>query len=354
MALVKNILLALIRTLILACLGLLIISLLFRVAFGNQEFIKKSLNDSGLYSVLKQGIKQQITTQINTSLSGEGNDANPIIANAINRSVSTNTIRQSAETNISQLFRWLEGEASGFSVTLDTKKIQSDISQSITEGLRERAKTLPPCSKNIRPVTNDIFTINCIPAGVNVDEEITKTQQSFNQQQLISPESNNQNSSTNSVPQSSNLPQYYKIFMMMPVVCITTLLVLLVVGAILSNPRYKILKMVASISLLYAVASLLFVLLMPGIVASRLSTVSLKTEVGDFSPALRNIAQSIFVQINQTITMLGFILLLIGGASLGFYVFFSKKDKSLRSQNNPPDLINKSTPEDNNQLSADQ
>ncbi|USN95845.1 MAG: hypothetical protein H6793_01625 [Candidatus Nomurabacteria bacterium] len=323
MDIMKIILLALVKVLILACLGLFIIGVIFKVTFGNQDFIKQSLNNSGLYSTVEKGIKQQIATQV-ASVSNT-TTLNTIISQAIDKSVTSDLIQQNIESTISNAYAWLSGENTNLVISYNVDDAQATFLQEVTDGLRERAKTLPKCSRKIRPTTNDIFTINCIPPGTNIEGEILEAQQQFNQQIATQPQKVDLTKITNNSSSPINrLPNVYKILTLLPLISILLIVLLLIFELLLSRPRYRALRTVGIASILCGVLCLICRFITPIILYERIKHISLNTDVADFSLPVQKIFQDIVSQISSTLLTIGVSLIALGCLCLGFYIFIRK------------------------------
>ncbi len=323
MGIIKKILLALVKVLILACLGLFIIGVIFKVTFGNQYFIKQSLNNSGLYSTVEKGIKQQMATQV-ASVSSTAT-LNPIISQAIDKSVTSNLIQQNIESTISNAYAWLNGENTDLVISYNVDDAQATFLQEVTDGLRKRAKTLPECSRKLRPTTNDIFTINCIPPGTNIEGEISKTQKQFNQQIATQPQKVDLTKITNNSSSPINrLPNVYKILTLLPLISILLIALLLIFELLLTRPRYRALRTIGIASILYGVLCLMGKFITPNILYSRMKYVSFKTELADFSLPVQKIFQDIVNKMSSTLLTIGVLLIILGCLCLGFYVFIRK------------------------------
>lgn len=330
MAIIKKILLALVKVLMLACLGLFIVGILFRITFGNQEFVKQLLNDSGLYSTIEQGIKNQIANQA-TSVSNT-TALSPIISRAIDKSVASELIKQNFESTISSVYSWLNGESATLVVSYDVDSAQTTFLQEVTNGLRERAKTLPECSRRIQPTTNDIFTINCIPPGTNVEEKISEAQQQFNQQLTTQPQKVDSTKITKDSSSPINrLPNVYKILTLLPAISILLIVILLIVELVLTRPKYRVLRTVGIASILYGVICLIGRFITPNILYGKMKYISLKTELADFSLPAQKISGDIIIKISSTLLIIGVSLIILGCLCMGAFMIVGR----IKSKNTP-------------------
>lgn len=335
MTIIKKILLALVKVLMLACLGLFIIGVIFKVTFGNQEFVKRSLNDSGLYPTIERGIKNQIATQA-TSISNTPTP-NPIISRAIDKSVTSELVKQNVEGTISNAYSWLNGESATLVISYNIENAQTTFLQEVADGLRERAKTLPECSRKIQPTTDDIFTINCIPPGTNVEEKISEAQQQFNQQLTTQPQKVDSTKKTNnSSSPIDRLPNVYKILSLLPLISILLIVILLIVELLLVRPKHRVLRTVGIASILYGVICLIGKFIAPNILYSKMKYASLKTDLADFSLPAQKISEDIIIKISSTLLIIGVSLIILGCLCIGVYVLVERmKSKNTLLRNIP-------------------
>lgn len=325
------------ETIMFLCIGLFIFGLIFRITIGNSVFIEKTISGSGIYTVVTNNLKNQIQGS-NSFSSSE----NPIITSAINKAFSVNRIQDFAESGISQTYAWLEGETQTPKFSLDTNQIKIDMADAIANGLSERAATLPACSSRIRPTTNDIFTINCIPPGTDINVEIFKIKQ-----QILTADTNQlgQNTpiSAESITFSSNqqpyyknlaqLPKYYQLLKNLVFILTMMFLIMAVVVIILKKPRYKALKTLALPFMIYGILYIIAGFIVPSQLNKLIDANIKSINPPEFIAPLKFIATSMIKQGSGALTKTGIIFFVIGLACLIIYILIKRKTTPVL---NPP------------------
>lgn len=327
MNILKNILLILIKSCVFICLGLLIFSSVFMLTIGNPSFTKKTLASSGIYSNISDGVKQQIRTQITSPSTGSGAGNNTIMNEAINQTIKPETIQQSIEENITHIYDWLNGTTANLEVGFDTNKLQSNLIQAIISGVRTRTSSLPTCTKTLRPTTNDIFTINCIPPGTNIDAESVKLEQQIKQQTSTQAKDINLNKNISDNPQISNIPPIFKFIKLLPLILPISILFLVAITIFIVRPRYKAWQYFASLFLTYAIICIFIRIFLYHILLNKITHSYTKTDLADLSLPAQKIAELITRQMNSIIMVFGLVFLVIGVFSLIVYILISKKKK---------------------------
>lgn len=140
-----------------------IVSFAFNRTLGNPEYTKQTINQAGFYSAV--GVT--ITTQAVGESGGE-----PVITAALQSAVSGDKIRTALEPLIDGMYSWLRGDTAQPAFTLAIGPIKSNFEQSLTAALQARAAGLPACSYATPPNGGDIYSINCIPPGTDINATI--------------------------------------------------------------------------------------------------------------------------------------------------------------------------------------
>lgn len=332
MEVARKITLALCEVILLLCIGIFIFSLFFRMTVGNQGFVKSTLSESGIYTVATDSLKKQLSSSNSVTL----DTANPIIISAVDQAIKKETIQTFVESGVTQTYAWLDGTTETPVFSVDANQIKTDFANAVTVGLSERANTLPACTTRLRPTSSDVFTINCIPPGTNVKQEIQNVRQQIlatdtNQLQNEAPLSA-ENLSLNQGEQAQpyyqtlkEVPSYYQllkvsIFIITGVFLLSTLIIIL-----LKRPRYKALRTLAIPFMVYGSLYIIAGYLAPERLGELLETSTKQLGSVEFSSPINFIVTELINQASSIFTKTGIIFFVIGVFCLATYSLIKRK-----------------------------
>lgn len=331
MKVVRKLTLAVCEAVLFICVGVFIIALLFNVTVGNQVFIKLTLSESGIYHVATNNAREQLINNADFNTTN-----NQIILNATSQAIKTETVQNFIESGVTQTYSWLEGKTETPQFSIDTDKVKNDFANAVASGLTERTKTLPTCSARIKPTTNDIFTVNCIPPGTNISSEIEKIRQQIlatNDQQLVSQAPIDSRHITitrdgQSLPYYQNLKQlpiYFQLLKqaMLSVVGIFLLTVLLVI--LLKRPSIKTLLTLSILFMVYGtlciISSYFVTYFFDKLFESSIKPIS----TTDLKDSMSYILNTIINSVHNTLLKTGVVFIIICVVCLVIYLLTNRK-----------------------------
>lgn len=138
----------------------------FNKTIGNQEYVKTTVAESGLYKEIGQIIISQSTKDA---------PKDKIIAKAITKVANENQIQKITEPAIAGVYSWLEGETPKLLVELNLEEIQTAFTNTYKADLEKFANKLPQCSSYQTVVNYDVSTLKCIPPGTDINQLINQS-----------------------------------------------------------------------------------------------------------------------------------------------------------------------------------
>lgn len=144
----------------------LIFTLGFNKTIGNQEYVKTTIAESGLYKEIGQIIVKQSTKDA---------PKDEIIAKAISRVATEERIQSITEPAIAGVFSWLEGDTPKLLVELDLEQVQNSFTKTYKADLKKFANKLPQCTSYQTQANYDISTLKCIPPGTDINQLINQS-----------------------------------------------------------------------------------------------------------------------------------------------------------------------------------
>lgn len=341
MNIVRKLALALCKTVMVTCIVLFLAGMLCAATVLRPERIKQWLHDSGLYEATTQSVKDQFI---------EGTDkttaTNPIIKNAVEKSVKESDIQTFAESGIDQTYAWLNGQTKTPQYSLNIQKIKEDFANNVAAGLTARAKTLPTCTYANPPKTNDTLTINCIPPGTDVAAQIEQARQDLLSVDPNSKDANQTEISAQDIKlQTANGPQpyyqalasaqkWYKLLKKLPILTVFVFLLMSVLVLILSKPRYMALRTLGSLTVPYGVMFLIAGYFTPRTIKTTLVSL-FNTNDDAVGGALQKLAGYFADTAGSYLVRIGIVLVIVGCGLLAAY-FVIKKRRTPPQLKKPP------------------
>jgi len=145
---------------------LLVFTVGFNKTIGNEEYVKTTVAESGLYKEIGQIIVKQSTKDA---------PKDKIIAKAISKVASEEQIQKITEPAIAGVFSWLEGDTPKLLVELDLEQLQNSFTKTYKTDLKKFANKLPQCANYQSSAGYDISTLKCIPPGTDVNQLINQS-----------------------------------------------------------------------------------------------------------------------------------------------------------------------------------
>lgn len=144
----------------------------FILTFHSPTKIKQWVSDSGIYNKVVDTVLSE-----SQKTAKKGGDSLPIsdpyIKAAAKQTFSPAVLQKDAEGVIDGFFNWLQGKTPQPDFKIDLAGPKKQFAQSIGNYLHERFKHLPPCGATTQ-VADDIFKLNCVPQGYNINAEIQR------------------------------------------------------------------------------------------------------------------------------------------------------------------------------------
>lgn len=149
---------------------------LFQV-LGSPTHIQHALDTSGVYDDAVSSIVKENATQSGaTSL--EASDANDAIQKAVADSVPADYVKDQTGGVLKGVYAWLDGNTSDLQFSVDLAPIKDNLIDNLTEQAKSRAQSLPTCTPDVQLAPDaDAFSLNCLPAGVSVDQVVAQTRE---------------------------------------------------------------------------------------------------------------------------------------------------------------------------------
>ncbi len=316
----------------------LVFSAGFNKTIGNEEYVRTTIAESGLYGEISQIIVDQSTKDA---------PKDKIIAKAISKVANEDQIQKITEPAIAGVYSWLEGDTPKLLVELDLDQIQSSFTKTYKNDLKKFANKLPKCTSYQTTVSYDISALKCIPPGTDINQLINQSidQAKANNDVFAEASSSNRTIDNEEAekagiasPIESNLPEQIPMlfqFLQKSWPYMLVLFVLSVVGTImLSKTRLHGLRKVGVTLILSSVGLIIAGLLM------RVSIDSLSPATdpaADQAPteSIQNIVKTLLGDLSGVWLWPGVILLLLG--VVGFTitsVMISKSNPQIEKKSN--------------------
>jgi len=174
----------------------------FSSVFFNEQTIKNSLSESGIYDEFIVAAIEKVQTEstdennpdglpdvtmVENPQSDEGEDEflpleDNELKEVINKSITPATIQKHTETLISSLFNWLNKTTENIEFSIDMTDTKNLFIENLSNHAADKVAALPACTlQDANMDTNNVFDITCRPPGFTAAqaaeiarEELTK------------------------------------------------------------------------------------------------------------------------------------------------------------------------------------
>lgn len=341
------------KTLIVLSFAVFAVGFLFLNTLSKPDKIKFWLSESDLYPAIAESIQDQFLSE------GSVIDQIPseIIKQAITNTFSAETAQGFFESSIDTSYSWLNGRQEELAIELDTAMLQQQFADNVSAGLIERFQSLPACPPRTLPSAN-LLELQCVPAGIDLTQVAsTITEQIRNQTGddgfgdgtiTISPQ-NSENPDENLATQLKPAKDIYGILGNLPYISAGLFLIGAAIVLALSDPKYRALRTLAVASIPYGILYIISGVLLPKLVTASTRSAIETIEQPLLKQPLERLVDIIGKDIGQVFINLGAILVVVGVALLGTYIFMRKKDpkaetKKPKDTEHKPDIHHPETP----------
>ncbi len=337
-------------------------SIVFLKVVGQPEQTKQLLKDSELYSITAQKVRSQFIQGDETAQQVSG----PLVEDAINKSLSDETIQNIAEDGIDTTYAWLDGKTDNPQIKIDVDAIKANFANHVTQNIEARLATLPACSRSVVPTTNDITAIECIPRGYNTAAEVEKVRQ-----QILATDANNllgqdaqsnpgnENTATTSqqIEQESQqsisqnlapIKSTYTWVKRLPLISGVLFVVAVAVIAVFSQPRYRALRTLGLAAIPLGLLYLLLGFISQGTVKGVFALAEKQAGANEFQKPLQHISQHFANLISGYFSLFGIGLLLVGVILFVTYKVIQKRTSPTTPEKTPPSSNPSESPQTQN------
>lgn len=312
--------------------------------------IKKWVNNSSLYDVSAQ----EIQAQLQQNFSGDAAKS-PIVAVALERTITAELLKKTAERGIDGSFTWLDGNASEPEFALNEAEIRSNLANQVVVGLRDRAQKLPACSLQNPPITSDIFTINCIPPGTDLAQQLAQVRAEITRisdTNITNGAGLTEQGSSNSAIQSGqdivsqlrSFRQTYQWLKLAPILATILFIVSSAVTLLLIKPKYRFMRTLAIVLIPQGILYIIAGWLTPRAVQSSSDAILAQTATTPFAESVQRITLAATEAISGSFTRAGLIIGAAGAVLLFVYIIVNRKLKPVGESSKQPPEPNSSTP----------
>jgi hypothetical protein len=327
----------LLKTMLLFSVSLFIFSTIALSLINKPDRLKTWVNDSGVYVSIADGFKNQLLQENQDATKSQ----KLIFDKAINNALRPEIFRNFSELAIDSTYAWLNSEVQIPEFSLDFAKIKQDIANDITDQILKRLKKLPNCTASNPPTSTDIFTINCIPPGTNIELEVSKLKETILSDQVnqdIPLDANNIKLKTAQGEKPfyeslKSIRDYYRWIKRLPLITLIIFGLLAGLIFIVSDPKIRGLRTVALAVIPNAVLYLGVGIFLPNLL--RMSLNSALSQSGDefnLNEPLQKITEDLANFIGKQLIIIGVVLLVIGIILL---VIYKQKSKNTATNIKP-------------------
>ncbi len=136
-------------------------------AFGTPDNLKSALQKGKVYEVVADGLAKNVSAE--PLAEQHIRIDQKTVQNAAEAAITSELVQENSEKIIDGTYSWLDGTTQTPDFTLDTKKIQQQMSTNLANAAVTRVQKLPPCTpeqvQTMRPNTLDPFSLPCQPPG---------------------------------------------------------------------------------------------------------------------------------------------------------------------------------------------
>ncbi len=164
-------LMLILKKILLVLVASLFTTLLFATAWstgvirtvGTPAPIKKTLNDSGLYSSVLGSFLDQ--AKQSTSSSGEVSLTDPVVKKAANQTFTPQVLKDTTEKILDSTYKWLNGDTKLPDFKLDLSSYKNSFAANVAADVQTNLASLPACPTNVRADSFDALSATCLPKG---------------------------------------------------------------------------------------------------------------------------------------------------------------------------------------------
>lgn len=250
-----------------------------RSTAGNREVVKQWLTENNTYdntvpAFIDSGVFDENQDDKQEQIGGGQSNYidSEVLETAARDAITPQQLRISAESIINGVYDWLEGNEDSVEFTADFSESKDTFINSIVSQAEKRTENLPVCTDNSNiPTDVNIFTVECIPPGFNVDEQIEEFRRQLSggsgdkQQQVsfledpvftASDITFEENGEKKTIEQTApSAPDYFNTFMMLTIASFVLGALLLIAVVFLSATKRAGIKHIAK-TLLFSALSL--------------------------------------------------------------------------------------------------
>ncbi len=168
---VRKILVVLATTLLSLWLLLTVMTASIVLTLHSPAKIKGWVNDSGIYTKVVDAVLTQ--SQQSAQKSGDSLPIqDPQIQAAARTAFSPQVLQKDTENVIDGTYHWLHGKTPQPDFRVDLSGPKQQFASGVGDYLRNRVQSVPACARGQVPDTDDLFSINCLPRGFDVNAEV--------------------------------------------------------------------------------------------------------------------------------------------------------------------------------------
>lgn len=317
--------------------------------FGTPTNIKDTLKNSGVYGDVVSSVIDQAKNNQTGDTKAVPID-NPEVQAAIKNALPPDYIEQNAGQAIDGIFSWLQGRTETPQFAIDLNEAKQRLATGVADAAYSRAIGLPPCTasqlQNLDRNNIDIFTIPCLPPGVNLQAERDKLASSIasNDQVLddatISSEDLPKENGQNVFDRADAVPTLYQWFVRSPWILAGLALVTAAGLLFLHDDRRRGLLVIGRALLVTGIILVVSALLVNYVAG----TVKLTGEAGDAQAAVTDLIRTLARQFNDVLIKFGAGYALVGAGILLGLRFTRPKVLEQKPTPNPSDTPVAETP----------
>lgn len=327
------------RRILLALITPLFSLLLFGLAFnfgltrtvGEARSVKDVLGDSGIYASVVPSLLKQ-AGQIDTNV-GAIPALDPLIQNAITKSLPATDVQRYSENAIDNIYLWLNGDVGQPNFNIDLSSYKTNFAANLAESVGQRLKSLPPCATGYTAADFDAINATCLPPGFNADiaantlrDELTSSSGFLDQASVASSDiKGNDPSKSVFQDQLKDAPATFQWSKKSPII-LAVLAVLAAIGLVLLRPTLGSgLRHLGTILLAVGVTMLIFAAVFNFVVGDKIIP-RIEIENKTMQQSLRRAATDLSKDVGNNYYLFGGIYALLGTISLATSLALARKN----------------------------
>jgi hypothetical protein len=327
---------------------LAIISLAFSLAtlsvLGSPEPIKTSLDESGIYNEVIEGLLESAQKEQDKNTPGEDLSlTTPEIQRAARDAFTPELLKESANNFLDGMQAWLAGDTAEPQFTINLANAKKTFIQRVADNAEARLLSLRPCtaeeSAQLTGKDIDPFTVKCRPP-ILISQEKKKlineleNETEFLEDPVITADNLTKDDANKFQEDLKNLPKSYQLLKNMPVISVVVAVLMAGALVLLHDDKWRGVRKVSMTLLITGLVLLLGTLL----IALLFKKVDQNTLVEVDSETLKNslldVLQRLVRVFNRTLMVVSIVYTAIGGGGLIGLHFLNKKGK-LPEQGSP-------------------